>query len=77
MEDWMLTKTQIRSHLKKKWRKKGNCVVCGANEWVVVDEEYCIPDITRSKDFPVSVVYCEKCGAMILLSSDIIKREFR
>jgi hypothetical protein len=70
-----LAKEQVRAHLKKNWKKEGNCTVCDANAWIVVDEEYCLPALYEAKNFPVSIVVCEICGAMTFISSETIKRD--
>ncbi|HQH26227.1 MAG TPA: hypothetical protein PLP17_02435 [Oligoflexia bacterium] len=70
-----LTRDEVRAYLKKKWKTGGNCTVCDANAWVVVEEEYCLPARYEAKNFPVSVVVCERCGATIFFSADIIRGE--
>jgi hypothetical protein len=70
-----LSKNEIRAHLKAKWKKQGECGVCGKNSWIVVDDLYCLPDINDQKSFPVGIVVCEYCGACVFLSAEVIRKE--
>ena len=66
-----LSKDEVRAHLKSQWKTEGNC---GSNSWVVAEEEYCLPGLHEAKNYPVSLVCCEECGAMMFFSSEIIRR---
>ena len=72
-----ITKTEIRAHLKKYWNRQGNCPVCGCNEWEVLDGEFVIKAAQGEGQLPITVVHCGKCGNIIFLAADVIRKEVR
>lgn len=73
----VLTKSAIRAHLKNNWKTKGDCDVCGSNEWEVVDHEFALPSVTKEPAFSIAVVYCGKCGNTIFLAADVIRKALK